>query len=140
MTAGKRLALFGAALAGLTAGIAYLSASSSWRYYATVDECLPNLGSFASQRIRVSGKVAVGTLQIAKDRKRATFSLHGSAGDLPVVCDGLVPDNLTEDREVVVEGSLDSSGVLQGDKVLTQCASKYEPDSNKELEKNKHPF
>jgi len=132
MTAGKRLALIGAVLAGLTASIAYLSASSSWRYYATVDECLSNLCSFAGQRIRVSGRVAVNTLHVEENRKRATFSLHGSAGDLPVACTGLVPDNLAENREVVVEGALDSSGVLQGDKVLTQCASKYETDSNKQ--------
>jgi cytochrome c-type biogenesis protein CcmE len=132
MPTGKRLTLLGVVLVLLTACMAYLGASSSWRYYATVDECLSNLPTFAGQRIRVSGKVAKDTLQIAKDRKHAKFSLHGSVGNLQVNCTGVVPDNLAEDREVVAEGSLDKSAVLQCDKVLTQCASKYQADSNKQ--------
>jgi cytochrome c-type biogenesis protein CcmE len=132
MTAGKRLGLFGVVLAALTVCMAYLGASSSWRYYATVDECLSNLSTFTGQRIRVSGKVAAKTLEIAEDRKHAIFSLRGSAGDLQVVCTGLVPDNLAEDRDVVAEGLLEKSAVLQCDKVLTQCASKYQADAHRQ--------
>ena len=126
MTTGKRLALVGVVLAGLTAYMAYLGASSSWRYYATVDECLSNLPTFTGQRIRVSGKVAAHTLQIAKDRKQATFSLRGAEGEMRVICTGLLPDNLAEEREVVAEGLLEEHAVLRCDKVLTQCASKYQ--------------
>jgi cytochrome c-type biogenesis protein CcmE len=130
MTTGKRLALLGVLVAGLTAYMAYLGASSSWRYYATVDECLSNLPTFTGQRIRVSGKVAVNSLQIAKDRKQARFLLQGSAESLQVNCTGLLPDNLAEEREVVAEGVLETPAVLRCDKVLTQCASKYQSDSN----------
>jgi cytochrome c-type biogenesis protein CcmE len=126
MTIGKRLALVCVALAGLTAYMAYLGASSSWRYYATVDECLSNLPTFADQRIRVSGKIVASTLEIAKDKKEAKFSLCGTQGNLSVICTGMLPDNLAEDRDVVAEGVLDKSGVLRGDKILTQCASKYQ--------------
>ena len=126
MTTGKRLALVGAVLVGLTAYMAYLGASSSWRYYTTVDECLSNLPTFTGQRIRVSGKVALNSLKIAKDRKQATFLLQGAVGSIQVDCTGLLPDNLAEDREVVAEGLLESPGVLRCNKVLTQCASKYQ--------------
>jgi cytochrome c-type biogenesis protein CcmE len=37
-----------------------------------------------------------------------------------------LPDNLKEDIDVVVEGRLNESGALQGDRVLTRCASKYQ--------------
>ena len=130
MTTGKRLSLVGVVLVGLTAYMAYLGASSSWRYYATVDECLSNLPTFTGQRIRVSGKVAANTLQIAKDRKKASFSLRGAEGNIQVVCTGLLPDNLAEEREVVAEGLLEESAVLRCDKVLTQCASKYQSRPN----------
>jgi cytochrome c-type biogenesis protein CcmE len=129
MTTGNRLALLGMVLAGATAYMAFLGASSSWRYYATVDECLSNLPTFAGQRIRVSGKVAADTLQIEKDRRSASFSLQGAEGNLQVNCSGLLPDNLAEERDVVAEGVLESSGVLRCDKVLTQCASKYQSAS-----------
>ena len=130
MTTGKRLALVGVVLVGLTAYMAYVGASSSWRYYATVDECLSNLPTFTGQRIRVSGKVAANSLQIEKDRKRATFALQGSEGKIQVNCTGLLPDNLAEGREVVAEGLLEAPAVLRCDKVLTQCASKYQSKSN----------
>lgn len=126
MTTGKRLALIGVVLVGATAYMAYLGAAGSWRYYATVDECLSNLPTFAGQRIRVSGKVAANTLQMAKDRKQASFSLRGKDGDLPVICSASVPDNLAEGRDVVAEGLLENPAILRCDKVLTQCAGKYE--------------
>jgi cytochrome c-type biogenesis protein CcmE len=37
-----------------------------------------------------------------------------------------LPDNLAEKMAMVVEGRLDDSGTLHGDKVLTRCASKYQ--------------
>ena len=40
----------------------------------------------------------------------------------------VVPDTFQADREVVVEGTLDESGVFRADTLLTKCASKYESD------------
>jgi cytochrome c-type biogenesis protein CcmE len=126
MTTGKRLTLIGGVLVAMTAYLAYLGASSSWQYYATVDECLSKLPQFTGHRVRVSGKIAADSLQIAKDRKQASFSLRGTEGNLKVICIGLLPDNLAEGRDVVAEGLLDEAAVLRCDKVLTQCASKYQ--------------
>ena len=109
--------------------MAYLGTTASWQYYLTVDECLSDASELATQRMRVNGKVAVGSLQITPDRQRATFQLCGTNSKLPVNCTGPLPDNLAEDMEVVVEGRLDETGRLQGDQVLTRCASKYETQS-----------
>lgn len=126
MGTGRKLAIGAVVVAGVTAYMAYLGAASSWQYYWTVDECLAQLGKVDSDRVRVSGMVAAGTLQIAPDRSRAEFSLQGTHAKLPVICPGPLPDNLTEGIDVVVEGRLEQSGVLSGRKVLTRCASKYE--------------
>jgi cytochrome c-type biogenesis protein CcmE len=125
VSTGSRLAIGGVLIAGVTAYAAYLGASASWQYYLTVDECMANAPSLAGQRIRVSGKVSPGTLRVAADRKQADFSLQGAAAKLTVVCSGALPANLAEDIEVVVEGRLDDSGTLRGDKLLTRCAGKY---------------
>jgi cytochrome c-type biogenesis protein CcmE len=130
MTTGKRLLFGGLILASVIAYLAYLSLSTGWQYYATVDECLSGRSQLAGRRIRIDGKVAAGSLEIAPDRKHAHFSLHGASADLPVACSGLLPDNLAENREVVVEGSFDNSGVFRCEKVMTQCASKYKTASN----------
>jgi len=112
--------------------MAYLGASSSWQYYVSVDECLEacrdGRSTFEGRRLRVSGRVAAGSLRIDPAGKRAVFSLDGTQHSLPVVCSGTLPDNLAEKIDVVVEGRLDGSGVLQGDKLLTRCASKYDSE------------
>ena len=107
--------------------MAYLGASSSWQYYMTVKECVENSPQVAGRRIRVSGTIVPGSLVIAPDRQEARFSLSEEGSNLPVVCTGPLPDDLspTKTMEVVVEGRLEDSCTLKGDKLITRCASKY---------------
>jgi cytochrome c-type biogenesis protein CcmE len=126
MSSGVKLAIGAAVVVGVTTYMAYVGAASSWKYYVTADECLADQAKFVGSRVRVSGRIAPESLQIASDRSRADFSLVAEDGLLPVVCTGLLPDNLDEDMEVVVEGRLEAGGTLRGDKLLTRCASKYE--------------
>lgn len=126
MTPGKKLLVGGLVVAAVTAYMAYVGASSSWKYYLTADECVAGGASLVGQRMRVSGKVAPQTLQVAPDRRQAHFTLTGTSGQLNAICAGTLPDNLAEDMEVVVEGRLEQDGVLRGDKILTKCASKYD--------------
>lgn len=125
MTSGKKVVLAGLLVAGTTAYMAYLGAAESWRYYLTADECLAGRDEFAGKRLRVSGRVAPGTLRFAPGGRQVTFGLEAAGGVLPVACSGAIPDNLAEEIEVVIEGRLDAAGTLQGDKLLTKCASKY---------------
>jgi cytochrome c-type biogenesis protein CcmE len=95
-----------------------------------VDECLARARQLEGHRVRVSGGVAAGLLQVADDRSQAEFRLQGATGLLNVVCTGPLPDNLAEHLDVVVEGRLESGAQLRGDKLLTRCASKYEPEES----------
>ena len=128
MSTGKKLAIAGLVVAGVTAYMAYLGASSSWQYYMTVQECLDNAPQVAGQRIRVSGTILPGSLTIAPDRQEARFSLGEGGRSMPVVCKGPLPDDLAIDKpmEVVVEGRVEGSSLLRGDKLITRCASKYD--------------
>jgi cytochrome c-type biogenesis protein CcmE len=130
MTTGRKLAMGGIVIVAATIYMAYVGAADSWQYYLTVDECLDSPEQFRGQRVRVSGKVAANTLRIHDDRTEADFSLTGAQGQLAVRCTGLLPDNLVEGTEVVVEGRFDPSGRLCGDRVLTRCASKYEASAS----------
>ena len=126
MNSGKRLVLAAVMVLVVIGYMAYLGASSSWQYYLTVDECLAGGPHLAGKRIRVSGKVAGGSLRVAADERQARFSLQGTGGSLAVTCTGaLLPDNLAEDRDVVAEGYLQADATLRAEKVLTRCASKY---------------
>jgi cytochrome c-type biogenesis protein CcmE len=126
MLPSAKLAIGAVVMALATAYLAYLGASTSWRYYVHVDECALSKEQFVRQRLRVSGRIGINSLVVQEDRSRATFTLEGQQARLPVSCAGPLPDNLAEEMEVVVEGTLEPSGELRGEKVLTRCASKYE--------------
>ena len=74
----------------------------------------------------MSGRVAPGSLTIVDDRRQATFDLAGELHTLHATCRCSLPDNLAEDIDVVVEGTLQADGI-HGHKVITRCASKYQP-------------
>ncbi len=125
MTATHRLCVGGIVIVLATTYLAYLGASSSWQFYLTVDELVADAASFGDSRLRISGKIAPDSLQIAPDRTQASFVLQGAISELSVKCSGPIPDNLAEGIEVVVEGRMESASIVQGNKVLTRCASKY---------------
>jgi cytochrome c-type biogenesis protein CcmE len=126
MTTDRKLVVGGVIVAGLIAYLAYRGATASWQYYLTADECRAESASLTGHRLRVSGRIAAGTLALERDRSRASFALEADGANLNVVCSGPLPDNLADGIAVLVEGRLDASGLLRGDKVLTRCASKYE--------------
>jgi len=106
--------------------LAFLGAATSWQYYLSVDEAVTDASVLVGHRLRVSGCVATGSLLIGDDRRQATFDLEGERHVLHVTCSCLLPDNLTEGIDVVVEGVL-GADVIRSDKVITRCASKYQP-------------
>ena len=125
MTATHRLCVGATVIALATTYLAYLGASSSWQFYLSVDELVADAASFLDSRIRISGEIAPDSLHIASDRSQASFVLQGAISKVFVKCSGPIPDNLAEGIEVVVEGRMQSTSIVQGNKVLTRCASKY---------------
>ncbi|MGA2798698.1 MAG: cytochrome c maturation protein CcmE [Thermoguttaceae bacterium] len=126
MTTGRKLAVASMLVAGAIAYLTYLGAAESWQYYLTVDECLKDVSLHGGTRLRINGKVAGGSLQIAADRRQADFVLLGDKGSLTVIFNGSIPDNLAENMDVVVEGRFENETQFHADKVLTRCASKYQ--------------
>jgi cytochrome c-type biogenesis protein CcmE len=139
MRTGSRLAVGATVVIVVTAYMAFVGGSSSWQYYVTVDECLTNSPELLNNRLRVSGKIVQNSLFVNRDRGEATFLLEGTGGNLSVKYQGLLPDNLAEQREVVVEGQLEDKTTLRGDKVLTRCASKYSSQTSKAVQEHSPP-
>ena len=125
MSTAVKLGIAACIVASVTAYMAYVGSQTSWQYFLTVEECLADAPALVNQRVRVSGKVVVDSLEIAAGRTGATFKIGEADSELSVSCSGPLPDNLAEGKDVVVEGRLDELGHLRGDKVLTRCASKY---------------
>ena len=98
---------------------------SSWSYYYSVDEFSANRSAVKNHSLRIAGRVKRGSIVRDLEKVSLNFTLAGSQTELPVQYKGPVPDNFAEDREVVVEGRLDTNGVFRADMLMTKCESKY---------------
>jgi len=93
-------------------------------------------------RIRVGGKVSADPIRYEVSPAFVLkFSIHNPGKDvseqnpsqtIPVVYQGIKPDMFTEGRDVIIDGEY-KDGVLQAQKLLTQCPSKYEPPSPEKM-------
>ncbi|MHB8381435.1 MAG: cytochrome c maturation protein CcmE [Candidatus Binataceae bacterium] len=117
---------------------------STSEYYLTVNEVAGRQAELVGQPLRIAGRVKPGT--IAWDP--ATLTLQFGMIPIPdpnadpavrpvstaepasytVTCAGEPkPDMLADNRDVIVEGKLDSDGHITATQVLTSCPSKYKP-------------
>ncbi|MCO6429428.1 MAG: cytochrome c maturation protein CcmE [Deltaproteobacteria bacterium] len=91
------------------------------------------------KRIRVAGRVADSAIDYKTDPSaELKFSIvnpptHQNepldpSGPVPVVYKGLRPDMFAVGRDVIIDGDF-QDGVLQANRLNTQCPSKYEPAS-----------
>ena len=98
---------------------------SSYAYYFSVDEFSASDSSLKNSTLRIAGRVKPGSITRDLEAMNLSFILSGAQTEVPVVYKGTVPDNFTEDIEVVVEGRLGIDGVFNADTLLTRCESKY---------------
>ncbi len=103
----------------------YQAMQSSWSYYYSVDDFSADSPAVKNQSLRIAGRVKQGSIVRDLQKVSLNFILTGSKAEMPVQYKGSVPDNFAEDREVVVEGRLDTTGTFQADMLMTKCESKY---------------
>lgn len=109
--------LMGVSAAGL---IAY-GMRQNMVYYYLVDEFLKNPHP---GRVRVSGQVAVGSIQKEGPNKIA-FTIQHKGRSLRVVYQGVIPDAFVERAQAVVEGEYRGHR-FHADKLMAKCPSKFE--------------
>jgi cytochrome c-type biogenesis protein CcmE len=127
-----KLLICGLVIAGALAYAVYLGASSGWQYYLHVDEFVKSADQFAGRRVRLSGRIARGSLAIATEKREVRFVLEGEHDKLPIYYRGALPENLAEGRDVLVEGSAGNAGPFRCETLITRCASKYASKSKSE--------
>jgi cytochrome c-type biogenesis protein CcmE len=123
-----KFAIAGAVLIGSLAYLAIAATRGGWVYHLTVDQFLSS-PQYRQQRIRLCGTVDSANFSADSAGLSARFTLKGTAARVPVQYHGVIPDLFKPDREVVIEGRLDDSGLFQADVLMTKCASKYQSAS-----------
>jgi cytochrome c-type biogenesis protein CcmE len=117
----------GLVIVGALAYLGFAVADSGWTYYTDVDRFVSH-PEMASRRVRLHGTVR-NAGEPAREGRPLAFELAGARASVRVEFSGPIPERFEPDREVVVEGALDSRGVFRADRLLTKCASKYEARS-----------
>ncbi len=96
-------------------------------YYRTPTEVKAQQAYLTGKMIRVSGKLLPKTIVWDPTTMKLDFTIVDDNGTtLPVHFDGVKPDNMTDEAEAIVEGTLEANGVLQANTLLLKCPSRYE--------------
>ncbi len=95
-------------------------------YWVTVGE-LKQHPAEAPSRVRLGGTVAPGSVRWDASHRHLQFVITDGADRLPVAYGGVVPDIFSEDRQVVVEGSVGRDGTFAATTLLAKCPTKYNP-------------
>jgi len=125
----KKQAKFGLGIGIIVAALgflAWLGYGESKTYYHTIVELQTLKSSERSQRMRLGGTVAVGSIR--RLAGRVDFVLEGEGKALPVSYSGSdpLPDTFIDKSQALVEGRLGTDGRFMAEHVQAKCASKYE--------------
>jgi cytochrome c-type biogenesis protein CcmE len=105
--------------------LAYSGARSSMAYYLTVGELLDGSAAVQDSDLRVSGKVAVGSVRWDQVSGLLQFEATDGSRALRVVYRGVVPDTFKPGADVVVEGRFDGT-TFTAVRLFAKCPSKFE--------------
>lgn len=116
----------------ISATLVLIQSEGTFEYYMTVSEYFDNQPKYRGSKVKLAGKVKVGSLVHEAGEYR--FSVEDRGKELSVTFAGIVPDTFKEGVEVVVEGRGESGAQFKAYSLLAKCASKYEVDGLPPLE------
>lgn len=97
-------------------------------YYYTVGELLEKGETKFGENVRVSGTIVGNSIAYDPGKPELRFAITDETASLHVIYLGERPHTFDEDKDIVVEGELNSDGIFQADKLVMKCASKYESE------------
>ncbi|MBN2341420.1 MAG: cytochrome c maturation protein CcmE [Deltaproteobacteria bacterium] len=113
--------------------VTYLAASSfeeTMIYYKTVEEALHARSQFETTPVRVNGLLVPGSIKQKPGTDNFIFELKKNDTVLQIKYAGILPDTMTEGKELIVQGTLvPGEDTLQATEILTKCPSKYEKEA-----------
>lgn len=115
----------GVAIAGAVLYLVLANTGTSAEFYMTIGE-LRACHDCSTRVVRVAGNVVSGTIQKNEATQVINFEIQDSAGKMPVVYAGTVPDIFKAGIQVVVEGKLGPDGVFHAQNLLAKCPSKFQ--------------
>ena len=111
--------------------LAYNGFQKTALYYLTVSEFKDReLSLTQGEALRINGSVLDGSIQWSFQEGVLRFIISDGENELPIVYHGVAPDTFKSGTQVVVEGEYTQDNVLEADKIMAKCPSKYEAEEN----------
>jgi cytochrome c-type biogenesis protein CcmE len=124
----KRYLIGGIILVAVVGYLLYMSLGSSVMYYVTVGELLNGGYGAYDTDIRVTGRIASGSIEWNAEELELEFDVIEGNATLSVIYNGAIPDGFTSGADVLVEGRYHPDEVFRASAILMKCPSKYEPE------------
>ena len=121
----------GAVVVAALAWLGFVGFQESKAYYITVEEFSAIQGDLHGKTLKVAGDVVDGSIDRTKYQMEFVIAHKGKSLKVRYVGKDVVPDTFKDGSKAVVEGKLDSEGVLQARHIEAKCASKYEAEYEK---------
>ncbi len=127
-TTRRKLVIGSSVIVAALAAVAYQGARSSMVYYLTPTE-FASRPDLRAMRVRLAARVLPGSFEKVGEVYR--FAVGDGTTSYRVQFGGSLPDLFSEGREVLVEGRLDASEVLQAVQVITTHPVEYKEMSDR---------
>ena len=114
-------------IVGAFAYIAFSSFGESMIYYKTVDELLADKGRYTEQPVRINGVLVPDSIRQKPGTNQYRFQIAKKNMVLEVAYAGVLPDVMSSDQEMVVQGVYSTQkDLFEATEILTKCPSKHE--------------
>lgn len=110
------------------AGLLYRGLNRSMMAYVNVSEIHEATRVFPEGTAQITGIVRPGSIHQDGGPQRITFILQDinkPTHNIPVVYNGVLPDNFKPGLQVVVRGTIQENKLIVAQHILTKCPSKY---------------
>lgn len=102
-----------------------------------VSELVSNPGKYIGEQVRITGKVAPGSIE--KHGEILRFEVQEDGEKITVEYKGTMPNSFQDGADVIADGELKDNNVFFAKSLLVKCPSKYttEDGNNKNNESSK---
>lgn len=131
----KNKMIFGGFIALVLIGyLIWSSFASASQKNISVKEIATNAEKYAGNQIRLTGKVAPGTIE--KEGKVIKFEIYEGGYRFKVVYKGGVPNSFQDNADVIADGELSKDMTyFEAKSLIVKCPSKYTSGNQKKNEK-----
>ncbi|MGN7401348.1 cytochrome c maturation protein CcmE [Cytobacillus praedii] len=104
----------------------------------TIEELLTE--NYKDEYVLTQGMLKQDSVKWDADKIELTFEIFDEEtnASLPIIYNGVKPDNFSDDVIVIVEGFIRGNGVFEAEKVQTKCPSKYEGEDTENYDMEMH--